>query len=136
MSLVDFLSLKGLNMQSMTIKEHERFLRDRARQQKQQGKFRYFCNCVNWPQDDVDSEGGLRDMIDAATSISRKTFMTHVSRDDVAYLAEQLSYASHPSGGLTMAGDLHIAYHRSTLHGKRCYYFCHSAIEYVFTTGE
>lgn len=123
-------------MQSMTIKEHERFLRKRARQQTQQGMFRYFCDCVSWPQCDVHREGGLCDMIDAAISISRKTFLKHVSRSDVADIAEQLGYASHHSGGLTMAGDWHITYHRSTLWGRRCYFFCHSSIEYVFITGE
>jgi hypothetical protein len=34
---------------------------------------------------------------------------------------------------LTMAGDYHVEYFRSTLHGCRVYGFRHSAIEYVFT---
>ena len=32
-----------------------------------------------------------------------------------------------------MAADWAVSYHRSKLHGRRVYYFRHSAIEFVFT---
>ena len=89
----------------------------------------FYRNCVNWPRNDVDA---LSNMIDNAIEISRTTFLSHVNRDELRSLEEDLSYASHPSQGLTMAGDYYVSYHRSKLHGKRVYYFRHSSIEYVF----
>ena len=95
-------------------------------------KYTYYRNCVGWPGNDVDEPGGLCDMIGDATSITRQTFLQHVDRDDLRACEESLSYEQHPSRGLTMAGDCYVSYHRSKLHGKRVYFFCHSAIEYVF----
>ena len=95
-------------------------------------KYRYFNNCVNWNRADVSREGGLSDMIDNAIDITRETFLKHVDRSDLDNLENDLGYSKHPKQGLTMAGDFHVSYHRSTLHGKRVYYFRHSSIEYVF----
>ena len=89
----------------------------------------YFNNCVNWDQRDID---GLTDMIDNNLDISRKTFLKHIDKEEMQAVEDDLGYAQHPSQGLTMAGDYHVSYHRSKLHGKRCYYFRHSSIEYVF----
>ena len=89
----------------------------------------YFNNCVNWDRRDID---GLTDMINNNLDISRKTFLKHIDKEEIQAVEDDLGYAQHPSQGLTMAGDYHISYHRSKLHGKRCYYFCHSGIEYVF----
>jgi hypothetical protein len=96
-------------------------------------KYQYYTNCVNWPRADVFREGGLSDMIDNAIDISRRTFLKHVDRGRLEALEMMLGYENHPRRGLTMAGDYHVSYHRSKLHGKRVYYFRHSAIEYVFT---
>ena len=71
-------------------------------------------------------------MIDRAIEVSRRTFLKHVHRDDLGELEALLGYEDHPRRGLTMAGDYHVSYHRSKLHGKTVYYFKHSAIEYVF----
>lgn len=95
--------------------------------------YRYYTNCVNWPRHDVHVEGGLCDMIQAGRSITRRTFMSHVNRDDLRQLEAQLGCAAHPKHGLTMAADWHVSYHRSKLHGKTVYYFKHSGIEFVFT---
>ena len=89
----------------------------------------YYCNCVSWPQSDVHSNGGLSDMVDSNLEITRRTFLKHVNRNDLKKLERQLGYDSN----LHMTNDYHVSYHRSKLHGKRVYYFCHSAIEYVFT---
>lgn len=97
--------------------------------------YHYYTNCVNWPRGDVDKPGGLRDLIDGRREISRRTFLRHVERADLAELADGLAYASHPSRGLTMAADWHIEYFRSRLHGATVYGFRHSAIEYVFVEG-
>ena len=95
--------------------------------------YRYLRCCVSWPQSDVHREGGLRDMIDQAADITRRTFLQHIDRGDLRDLEEQLGYEAHPSRGLTMAADWAVSYHRSKLHGRRVYYFRHSAIEFVFT---
>jgi len=90
---------------------------------------KYYNNCVNWPRRDV---GNLSDMIDGDLQISRSTFLKHVDRNILAGLEKQLGYMRHHRQGLTMAADWAVSYHRSTLHGKRVYYFCQSCIEYVF----
>jgi hypothetical protein len=95
--------------------------------------FRFYCNCVDWPEADVNVPGGLCDLIDARKQISRRSFLKHVNRDDLRSLEEKtLGYHRFASTGLTMAGDWHVEYFRSTLHGSTVYGFRHSAIEYVF----
>ena len=95
----------------------------------------FYTNCVNWPRDDVHAEGGLCDMIDAAQDIGRRTFCRHVDRAQREDLERQLGYEINGRRGLlTMTRDYHVSYHRSNLHGRRVYFFKHSAIEYVFTS--
>jgi hypothetical protein len=95
--------------------------------------FNYLNNCVGWPSSDVHTGGGLCDLIEERKEISRATFLKHVNREELAELEQGLSYARHPSQGMTMAGDYHVEYFRSRHHGNRVYGFRHSAIEYVFT---
>lgn len=92
----------------------------------------YYRNCVGWPSNDVHSKGGLRDMIDQAIDITRRTFLQHVDRDQLRDIEGQLGYGSW----LHMASDYHVSYHRSKLHGQTVYFFKHSAIEYVFVDPE
>jgi len=87
-------------------------------------KFR--TSCVN------STASAISDMVDNAIDVSRKTFLKHVDRDDLAAMEAAMGYADHPSRGLTMAADWHVSYHRSKYRGRRCYYFCHSCIEYIF----
>jgi hypothetical protein len=99
-------------------------------------RMRFYHACVDWPEHDVDTDDGLIAMIDQAREITRRTFLRHIDPVDLANLSSDLGYdhaADWRLGGLTMANDWHISYHRSKLHGKRVYYFRHSAIEYVFT---
>jgi len=96
---------------------------------------KFFNNCVNWPREDVHAKGGLCDMIDAAQPVARRTFLKHTDKDSRAEIERSLGYAPHdPSAVLTMKRDFHVSYHRSKLHGKRVYFFKHSAIEYVFSS--
>lgn len=95
--------------------------------------YKYFNNCVGWERSDVDSPGGLSDMIDMAIDISRETFLKNVDKDDMKNLEKDFGYANNSKNGLTMVNDYHVSYHRSKLHGKRVYFFCHSCIEYIFT---
>lgn len=94
--------------------------------------YRFYSDCINWPRHDVQA---LSDMADEALDITRKTFLKHIDTSELAQMADNLGYDQHHTQGLTMAADYHVSYHRSTLNGKRCYYFCHSAIEHVFTKG-
>lgn len=93
--------------------------------------FNFYNNCVNWSQSDIDS---LTEVIDNQLAITRATFLKHVNKDDLKELEQGLSYAEHHTQGLTMAGDWHVGYFRSTMNGVRVYGFVHSAIEYVFTS--
>jgi hypothetical protein len=90
----------------------------------------YRTNCVNTPPGDVPE---LRRMIDRAIDVTRRTFLQHVNREQLAELESQLGYERHASRGLTMASDWHVSYHRSKWRGQTCYYFRHSAIEFYFT---
>lgn len=98
--------------------------------------YRYFNNCMNWDLADVDTDGGLNDLIEGIKLITRRTFLKHADRMDLIGVEQNLSYFSHHKQGLTMAGDWHVAYFKSKLHGKLVYGFVHSAIEYVFVKGE
>jgi hypothetical protein len=71
-------------------------------------------------------------MIDGSLEISRKTFLRHVDRDSLRECEEWLCYHKHPKQGLTMAGDYHVRYFRSKLHGERVYGFVHGNIDWVF----
>lgn len=94
--------------------------------------YNYYNNCVGWDSNDVDTDDGLCNMIDTSIDITRETFLKHVNKDSLMQVESDLGYDRHYKQGLTMAGDYHVSYHRSKLHGKRCYFFKHSAIEYVF----
>ena len=93
----------------------------------------YFNNCVSWPKNKVNA---LLEMVDNAIEISRKTFIKHVSYDDLMELGRGLGYSDHHKQGLTMAQDWYISYHRGKLEGQRVYFLKHSCIEYVFKKGE
>lgn len=91
---------------------------------------RYWCNCVGF----IGRVEELNRMIGNNQEITRRTFLKHVDRNSLADVEKGLGYSAHPSQGLTMAGDWAVSYHRSTVHGMTCYYFRHSAIEYIFTS--
>ncbi len=95
----------------------------------------FYNNCVNWDREDVHAAGGLCEMINAASDITRKTFLLHVDAESRAGVEGSLGYVPHDPGAvLTMARDYHVSYHKSKLHGETVYFFKHSAIEYVFKT--
>ena len=97
--------------------------------------YTYYRNCVGWPWLDIKREGGLNDMLSRAIDITRRTFLKPVKRHNLRAIESSLGYTAHHTQGLTMAGDYHVNYYRSKLHGKFVYYFTWSGIEYVFTSG-
>lgn len=92
----------------------------------------YYSNCVSWPSDDVDAEGGLSDLIDGSIGTTRETFLKHVNRDDIQDMLTRMGYASHPRDGVTLKRDWAVSYGRGKLHGRTAYFMTHSLIEYVF----
>ena len=94
---------------------------------------RFITSCVSCPGPEPGKAINEMKDDDRMIMISRRAFLQHVDRRDLRALEESLSYESHPSRGLTMAGDWHVSYHRSRFRGRLCYYFTHSAIEYIFT---
>lgn len=90
---------------------------------------RYFNCCVNWDLKDVNTEGGLCDMISSGRSISRRTFLKHVAKESYKDVEQMLGY---PIGKLTMKKDWHVQYYKGKLHGQEVVWLTHSAIEYVF----
>lgn len=99
-------------------------------------KYKFYANCVGWPKNDVDCDGGLCDLIDAIILITRRTFLSKIDKKEFAKMELKLAYVKHHSQGLTMSADWHVSYFKSKLHGNRVYGFSHSAIEYVYTEGE
>jgi hypothetical protein len=88
--------------------------------------YKYLTDCVSANGDDI------REMRDAAKSITRKTFLKDVNREQMAELERGLGYEADSRKGLTMANDRAVSYHRSKYKGKPCYYFVWSGIEHIF----
>lgn len=95
-------------------------------------KSRYPRNC-RFITDCVGSTAeAITPMVEAAVDITRRNFREHVDPQNLREIERQLGYAPYRSRGLTMAGDYHVSYHRSTFCGKPCFFFRWSAIEHVF----
>lgn len=89
--------------------------------------YEFLTDCV------ASNDGaGIRDMVDSCIDITRRTFLKHVDRQQMAEMERGLGYEKHRSKGLTMASDWAVSYHRSKYRGKPCYYFCWSGIEHIF----
>lgn len=82
----------------------------------------------------ITSDGdSITKMIETERPIGRRTFVKTVHRAELAELERSLCYDTGTErGGLRMANDWHVSYHRSTYRGRPCVYFRHSAIEYIF----
>ena len=83
----------------------------------------YHCSCVNWPKHDVDSPGGLHDMIESGHDITFKTFCRNTDTDSRTGILLALGY---------ILNDPHVRFMKGKLHGQTVYWIEHSAIEYVF----
>jgi hypothetical protein len=71
----------------------------------------------------------LNFIINNEQEITRQTFLKHVNKDELREIEQSLGYDRN----FPMSKDWHVTYHKSkTPTGKRTYFFCHSAIEYVF----
>ena len=90
----------------------------------------FLTDCVSCPGPDPGQ--AINDMQDADTEITRRTFLKHVRREELSQLERSLGYEKYAASGLTMAGDWHVYYAKSTFRGQPCVFFTHSAIEYIF----
>ena len=84
--------------------------------------FKYSFNCVGISQNEVCH---LHKMIDEAKDIAWETFAKVCDYVDIE--KEVIG-----KGGIKLKDDWYVSFHSSTYKGKKCYYFRHSAIEYVF----
>jgi len=82
--------------------------------------YMYHTDCVNSDAVSID------DMIDSSVEITLRTFLKHISREDL-YDVLPIYNKTFP-----IEKDYHVSYHRGKYQGKKCYYVVHSAIEYVF----
>ena len=71
----------------------------------------------------------INSMKGQATAISRDDFVTEVDSRFLAQLEKILGYDE----SLQMKDDWHVSYFESIYNNKSCFYFSHSAIEYIFT---
>jgi hypothetical protein len=90
-------------------------------------KYRLAFSCVSAP--DVEK---LREMIDDARDITRRTFLTHVPRHELARVFESYGFER---GYVPPDGDCFVHYQRSRYDGRRCYFFTWSSIEFVYLPG-
>lgn len=90
---------------------------------------------MHFHTDCIHSDGpSINAMQEAATAITRRTFLRYVDRADLTRLEQDLQYDTGTErGGLRMSKDWHVGYYRSTYRGRPCVYFDHSRIEYIFT---
>jgi hypothetical protein len=102
-----------------------------ARRKRVDIMYTYYNNCVNWPASDVYASGGLSDMVQYGTTITRRTFQHNVGASILAEFELNMGY---PCGQLTMKDDYAVSYHRGKLHSQRVYWVNHSSIEYVFVS--
>lgn len=93
----------------------------------------YYCNCVDWPEDEVED---LDNLTANWEPISRRSFVLHVNSTELKDLEKQLGYGRSGKLGFSMASDWHVSYFKGELRRKEAYVFCHSGIEYVFVCGE
>lgn len=105
----------------------EYYRKQEERHRPQQKPFTYLTCCVN-------STGPLINaMTERAQEITYRTMRQHC---DLAPWAASMGYDPNTRlGGLSLANDWHVSYHKSTYNGAPCYYLRHSAIEYIFTEG-
>jgi hypothetical protein len=115
---------KGTTMEYLVTGTNE-FTRIMNRAFPAKGK-QFIIDCVSANGDDIT------EMVDNAITITRRTFLKHVDRDNLKAVEVDLGYVLHPSQGLTMAADWAVSYHRGKYRGQPCVFFKWSCIEYVF----
>lgn len=91
------------------------------------GKLHYAYNCTS--PDDIDE---LYAIVDDFSDITYETFRRNVDTDDFDTVCLELGYFIGNEKGLHIKDDWSVSFHKSKYNGKTIYFFCQSAIEYVF----
>lgn len=84
----------------------------------------YECSCV-------EGDGqAISDMTEQAIDVGYRTALRHCQ--GLLDWAATKGYAKRATAGLTLREDWAVSFHRSRFQGRRCYYICWSAIEFVW----
>lgn len=106
--------------------------------------FEYFSDCVGWPKDLVDVDGGLSDMIGEAEDVTARQFVNKVGKPQAEDLAHRLGYTGptkgysnprhpkHQPECMSMEEDGCVRFCKSRLFGREVWYARQSGIEHVF----
>lgn len=86
-------------------------------------KFTFIGTCVT-----LGDGPGIRQMVDNANQISRKSFLRYVDPQEMKDMEDALGYDRH----LPMRRDWCISYYRGRYHHIPVVFFTWSAIEHVF----
>jgi hypothetical protein len=89
----------------------------------------FLASCTMLSSADVPD---LHAMIDAAVPVTFKTFENHC---DFQPVSMQLGYTRLKLNNgkiFALKNEPHARFYRSIFKGRKCYYFTHSAIEYIF----
>ena len=86
-------------------------------------EYKYIINCVN------STASAINNMVDDSIDITYETLIKHIPLEELRSL---FSCYSWNGKGLQLKNDYAVRFCRSRYKGERCYYICHSAIEYVF----
>ena len=88
-------------------------------------RYHYTTNCT------ISTARKIQDMIDQSIEVTYKTILKLIGMDEIKNTFS--FYAWNGQKGLKLKDDYAVSFYRSKYQGKRAYYICHSAIEYVFT---
>lgn len=89
----------------------------------------YLTSCVNANGDDIIA------MQDAAEEIDFDEFIEEVGEANAASIVDAHGYEGlrkTDTEGLSLEGDWHVSYARSTYCGNEVVFMCHSHIEYIY----
>jgi hypothetical protein len=94
--------------------------------------FKYLTNCVSSTTKQIDA------MLNHPSNkkISYNTFLRYVGKDQLQELFSYYNWGSNRNNGLRLKDDYHVSYNKSVYDNMECVYMVHSAIEYVFVSGE
>ena len=92
----------------------------------------FYQNSTTWDKRDILCAGGLNELLEKQTPLTRRAFMANVCNDDLAEVEISLGFFPHHTLGHTMAGDKSVKYFRSKHHGEFCYGFTWRNISFIF----
>lgn len=99
----------------------------KTKQRRRMKWFQFITTCVEAPAKDIEA------MVEQATEITPRTFARNC---DYIAASIHLGYMDRKGQsncvGLTLGNDYTTSFYKSTYQEQPCYYFVHSAIEYVY----